>query len=262
MKGLQRRIQANLRTMVKTSMWLFLVSNGATAQRMMPVSVTSLDALTQTEALQSPLAPVEPDVEVVMTPRPFGLDGLSTARLCAGLPWANSTVGIAARSGTTISDVSVGMRHRWLPMNGYVMGLAGDFRWLLIQGMDDVLMLDLDLVAGMHLQEWTLSVGLMKIVAFASSHGPIFTAGLARSLDSTRVMVDLRVPWNTSASIRCAALVMMSEDLIGRVAVSSYPIVLECALRCRVSPTTDFVIDMEYANPLGMRTTLTLAMSM
>lgn len=261
MKGLQSWIRANLRTMVKTSMWLLLVSTNGPAQRMMPVSVTSLDVLTQTEALQSPLASVEPDVEVVISPRPFGLDGLSTARLCAGLPWASSTLGIAARSSTSISDVGMMMRYRWNPMNGYVMGLSGDLRWLLIQGMDDVFTLDVDVAAGMQLQEWTLSVGLIDILTFASSQGPTLTAGLARTADSTRVMVDLRIPWNTSASIRCAAVVMMTETVRGRVAVASYPIALECALRCGISPSTDLVIDMEYANPLGMRTTLTLAMT-
>lgn len=142
------------------------------------------------------------------------------------------------------------------------MGLAGTLEWISILGFDDVVSAAIDAHAGMTMAEWTMCVGIDALVEIGAVRGPTFRAGLSRTLDTHRVMVDVRIPWDRSASLRLSSMFRLVDRVRARVALASNPVTVECAMRFGLSPTADLTIDLCHVQPLGMRTALTLSVEM
>ncbi|MEY3386555.1 MAG: hypothetical protein RIR53_1366 [Bacteroidota bacterium] len=259
MVGLRKRVRTNLRTMLMTWLWFALVFAELSAQNAAPCSVTGCDVLSESEGISSPLAPIGGMIDMVFAPRPFGLDGLSQARIAVPVEQHSMSVAFDARGSLTLRRYAPSARIRWSPMESYVMGLAGTLEWLSIRGFDDVISAVIDAHAGMSMAEWTMCVGIDALVEIGAVRGPTFRAGMSRSLDSHSVMADVRIPWDRSASLRLAALFHPAERVRMRVGLASNPTTIECAVRLGVSPTADLMVDIRHVQPLGMRTALTLS---
>ena len=149
MFDLQRCTRTNLRTMLMTWAWAFIVCQPCQAQPTFWGSVTGRDVLSESEALSSPLAELGDAVEVVAAPRPFSLEGLSQARLVAPLRSASMALALEARGSAALMRIAPSARLRWVPAEGYVMGLASGLEWMSIRGFDDMIAARLDVHAGM-----------------------------------------------------------------------------------------------------------------
>lgn len=260
MSILHDRIQANLRTTCLTLAGAFLLQTRLTCQPLMLASVTSQDVLSPWEAMASPLAEIRADLAVVAAPRPFGLSGLSEGCLVLGLPPARLAVALSARSTSSISMMVPELRYRFEPMDGYGMGLRVRSEWMIISGFDDHASLSIDLSASMRMAEWTLAVGLDRAIDLGQVRGPTLRMGLARDMDTIGMMIDVVIAWNRPASLRIASLIELTPRIPLRLALSTFPITIECALRVPVSTTTKLLMDLRHSDPLGAATALTFIM--
>lgn len=259
MFDLQRCTRTNLRTMLMTWAWAFIVCQPCQAQPTFWGSVTGRDVLSESEALSSPLAELGDAVEVVAAPRPFSLEGLSQARLVAPLRSASMALALEARGSAALLRIAPSARLRWVPAEGYVMGLASGLEWMSIRGFDDMIAARLDVHAGMTMAEWTVAAGIDAMIEMGAARGPVFRMGLAAVLDSHAITAELRLPWNRPAALRIAARARLAAGTDVRAGLCSDPVSVDCALRMNVSPGTHLLIDVRSVHPLGLCTTLTLA---
>lgn len=255
-------IPANLRTTCLTLAGAFLLHASLRCQSLAVPSVTSQDVLSPWEAMVSPLADITAELAAVATPRPFGLSGLSESCLVLGLPSTRIAVALSAMSTSSITIVTPQLRYRFVPMDGYVMGLRARSEWMLIRGFDDHASLSVDLSASMRMAEWTLAMGLDRAIDLGQVRGPMLRMGLSRDVDSIAMMVDVLIAWSRPASLRIASLIDLSRHVPVRVALTTSPITIECAMRVPVSATTDLLMDFRHADPLGSATTLTVIMEL
>jgi hypothetical protein len=256
---LHRWIRTNLRTMLMTWVWAFIVCLPCRAQPTFCCSVTGRDVLSESEALSSPLADLGDAVEVVAMPRPFSLEGLSQARLVAPLHLISMAVALDARGSAALMQVAPSARLRWVPAEGYAMGLAAGLDWMSIRGFDDMIAARLDVHAGMTMAEWTVAAGIDGMIEMGAARGPVFRMGLAADLDSHAITAELRLPWNRPASLRIAGRARLVAGADVRLGLCSDPLSIDCALRTGISPSADLLLDIRSVWPLGLRTTLTLA---
>lgn len=259
MFDLQRYTRTNLRTMLMTWAWAFIVCLPCRAQPPFGGSVTGRDVLSESEALSSPLAELGDAVEFVAAPRPFSLEGLSQARLVA--PWRSASLALAleARGSAALMHVAPSARLRWVPAEGYVMGLASCVEWMSIRNFDDVIAARMDVHAGMTMAEWTVAAGIDAMIEMGAVRGPTVRLGLAADLDSHAVTAELRMPWNRPVAIRIAGRARLTAGADVRAGLCSDPVSIDCALRTKISPVTHLLIDVRSVFPLGLCTTLTLA---
>lgn len=262
MSVLHERLQANLRTMVQTSVCIALVCCASHAQQPGCTSITARDVFTEFEAMASPLAEIDSELDVVVTPRPFGQGGLSEACMAFAMPTLQTSLAVSAVQTSSISLISPRARYRFVPMDGYAMGLGARLDWMLIRGFENTISFSADICASMRITEWTLAMGLENAISLASGRGPILRMGLARTIDSSDMMMDLVIPWNRPASLRLAVNLPLAERFRTRIAVATGPIAIAWAVRCGVSATTDLAFDIRHVDPLGMHTALTIAVAM
>lgn len=251
-------IQANLRTTCLTLAGAFLVHASLKSQPLMLPSLTSRDVLSPWEAMASPLADISREVAVVAVPRPFGLSGLSETCLVLGLPSADMAVALSAVSTSSISILVPQLRLRFVPMEDYMMGLCMRSEWMLIRGFDDAASMSVDASASMCLAGWTLAVGLDRAIELGLARGPTLRMGLARDVDSVGMMMDLTIAWDRPASLRVSSVIDLTGEVPVRVALTTSPITIECAMRMPVSINTELLVDLRHSDPLGMAATLTL----
>lgn len=259
MFDLQRCTRTNLRTMLMTWAWACIVCLPCRAQPAHWGSVTGRDVLSESEALSSPLAELGDAVEVVAAPRPFSLEGLSQARVVAPLRSLAMSLALEARGSAALMHVAPSARLRWVPAEGYVMGLASGVDWMLIRGFDDVIAARMDVHAGMTMAEWTIAVGIDALIEMGAARGPAFRMGLAADLDSHAITAELRLPWNRPAALRIAGRARLAAGADVRAGLCSDPVSIDCALRMKISPTAHLLVDVRSMHPLGLCTTLTLA---
>lgn len=255
-------MQTNLRTTCLTLAGAFLVHRHLCGQPHVLPSVTSRDVLSPWEAMASPLAEISPEVAVVATPRPFGLGGISEACLVLGLPAAQIAVALSALSTSSISVLAPELRYRFVPVEGYLMGLRMRSEWMLIRSFDDAASMSVDFSASMRMAEWMLAVGLDRAIDLGLVRGPTLRMGLCRDVDSIGMMIDLSITWDRPASLRLASVINLSPDVPVRLALTTSPITIECAMRMPVSSTADLLVDLRHSDPLGMATTLTLVLDL
>ena len=260
MSNLHDWIPANLRTTCLTLAGAFLVHVSLKCQPLMLPSVTSQDVLSPWEAMASPLTEINGEFAVVATPRPLGLSGLSEACLVLGLPSARMAGALSAKSTSSISMIAPELRYQFLPMDGYGMGLRVRSEWMIIRGFDDRASLYIDLSASMRMAEWMLAVGLDRAIDLGEVKGPTLRMGLSHDVDSVAMMVDVVIPWNRPASLRIASLIDLTPRVPLRLALTTSPITIECAVRIPVAATTDLLLDLRHSDPIGAATTLTFIM--
>lgn len=178
------------------------------------------------------------------------------------MPSLQTSVAVSTQQTSAITLVSPRMRYRFVPMDGYAMGLGARLDWMLIRGFENTVGVSVDLCASMRIVEWTLAMGLDNAIALAAARGATLRMGLARALDSADVMMDLVIRWDRPASLRLAANLPLAERVRMRVALATDPITIAWAMRCGVSPTVDMTVDVRHVAPLGMHTALTIAVRM
>lgn len=259
MLDLQVWIRTNLRTMLMTWAWACIVCQPCPAQPTSWGSVTGRDVLSESEALSSPLAELGDAVEVVAAPRPFALEGLSQARVVAPLRSLAMSLALEARGSAALMHVAPSARLRWVPAEGYVMGLASGVDWMSIRGFDDVIAARMDVHAGMTMAEWTIAAGIDALIEVGAVRGPVFRMGLAADLDSHAITAELRLPWNGPAALRIAGRARLAAGADVRAGLCSDPVSIDCALRMKISPSAHLLVDVRSMHPLGLCTTLTLA---
>ena len=262
MSVLHERLPANLRTTVQTSVCLALVCCAAHAQQPGFTSITARDVFTEYEAMESPLAEIARELDVVVAPRPFGRSGLSEACMAFAVPTLQTSLAVSAVQTSAISLITPRVRYRFVPMDGYAMGLGARLDWMLIRGFENTVGLSADVSALMRIAEWTLAMGLDNAISLSGGRGPTLRMGLARVIDSTDVMMDLVVRWDRPASLRLALNLPLAERLRTRMALASGPITIAWSVRCGVSQTADMTLDIRHVVPLGMYTALTIAVQM
>ncbi|MFM8770702.1 MAG: hypothetical protein ACKOE4_01565 [Candidatus Kapaibacterium sp.] len=248
--------------MVQTSVCLALVCYASHAQQPGYTSVTARDVFTEFEAMASPLAEIASELDVIVTPRPFGRSGLSEACMAFSMPTLQTSLAVSALQTSSISLISPRVRYRFVPMDGYAMGLGARLDWMLVRGFENTISFNADICASMRIVEWTLAMGLENAISLASGRGPILRMGLARTIDSSDVMMDLIVRWDRPASLRLAVNLPLAERFRTRLALATSPVTNAWALRCVVSSTTDVAFDVRHVDPLGMHTALTIAVAM
>lgn len=183
--------------------------------------------------------------------------------MALALPNLYTSLAISAQQTSSISLISPQARYRFVPMDGYAMGLGARLDWMLIRGFENTVGLSADICASMRIVEWTLAMGLDNAIAVAAAgRGPTLRMGLARAIDSADVMMDLVVPWDRPASLRLAVNLLLTKRFRTRVALATDPITIAWAVRCGVSPTADMTVDVRHVDPLGMHTALTIAVRM
>jgi len=246
--------------MVQTSVCLALVCCACWAQQPGIASITARDVFTEFEAMGSPLAEIARELDVVVTPRPFGRSGLSEACMALAVPTLQASFALSAVQTSAISLITPRVRYRFVPMDGYVMGLGARLDWMLIRGFENTVGFSADVCASMRIAEWTLAMGLDNAIALAAGRGPMLRMGLARVVDSADVMMDLVLRWDRPASLRLAVNVPLAEGLQTRMALASGPITIAWSVRCRVSQTAEMTFDIRHVDPLGMHTALTIAL--
>lgn len=255
-------IPANLRTVCLTLVGTFLVQSAACAQPPFLPSITARDVFTEWEAMASPLAEITSELAVVASPRPFGMAGLSRACLAKGLPEVHSALAVSALSTSSISLLSSDLRYRFVPMDGYVMGLRTSASWMMVREFDNVFWLRTDVSAAMRIAEWTLAVGLDGMLAIGQAEIPSLRMGLTRDVDSIGLMIDVIITAVRPVAIRLATALALTERVSVRAALGSGPITIEWGIRMPISETADLAIDLRHADPLGMAAMLTIAMEL
>ncbi len=255
-------IAANLRTTCLTLAGAFLVHLNLPCQPRILPSMTTADVLSPWEGMLSPLSEITGDLTVVATPRPFGLGGLSEACMVLGLPSQRMCVALSGVSTSSISTLIPELRYRFVPTQGYVMGLRARTEWMMIRGASDLISLSVDLGASMRIVEWTLAVGLDRVIDLGRVTGPTLRMGVARDLDTMAMSLDVIVAWDRPAALRLASMIVLRPNVPVRLALSTSPITVECALRMPVATTTDMLIDLRHSDPLGAVATLTLIMEL
>lgn len=212
--------------------------------------------------MESPLAEMARELDVVIVPRPFGRSGLSEACLALAVPTLQTSLAVSAVQTSAISLITPRARYRFVPMDGYAMGLGARLDWMLIRGFENTVGFSADVSASMRIAEWTIAMGLDNAISLAAGRGPTIRMGLAREIDSADVMMDLVIRWDRPPSLRLAANLPLPERLRTRMALASGPITIAWSVRCGISQTADMTLDIRHVDPLGMHTTLTIAVQM
>lgn len=221
-------------------------------------TISLLHALAETDARESPLCSIRPELSFDILPAPFGHASLSQLRAAYGMPQYHSSLLVALQGAPGMLHSVVSARTHWRPREDYLVALQTSAEWYAVSFFPDQWSCGLDIAARMRLVDWYISSGIVDAVVWGRPPQPQFMIGISHTFSSGAVSFETSSSWGMQLRSTISAWYDVTDSVSVILRLQASPIGVEFAVRFPVSHNMHVVLGIKQREFVGLQQRISL----